>query len=80
MSQNNPEPIREVLGRVVRETWVKYCIQTGRTDKPSHLLAWDAISEWDKEADRVIGEAVVEFERQRIYRECVEMFDDEVMG
>lgn len=45
------------LGRVVREAWVKYCIETGDT-KPGHLTPYDQLSEWDKEADRVIGTAV----------------------
>lgn len=48
---------RDDLGRLVREAWVKYCIETGDT-KPSHLTPYDELSEWDKEADRRIGEAV----------------------
>lgn len=55
---------RDELGRLVRETWVKYCIETGDV-KPSHLLPYDALSEWDKEADRRIGEAVASETKQR---------------
>jgi hypothetical protein len=50
---------RDELGRLVRETWVRYCIETGDT-KPSHIAPYDELSEWDKEADRRIGEAVVQ--------------------
>jgi hypothetical protein len=42
---------------LVRETWVKYCLETGDT-KPSHITPYDELSEWDKEADRRIGEAI----------------------
>lgn len=49
---------REVLGMTVRAAWVTYCTETG-DDKPSHLTPWRALSDWDKEADRRIGEAVL---------------------
>lgn len=49
--------IRDYLGKIVRETWVAYCEETGVT-QPSHLVPWENLSEWDKEADRRIGEAV----------------------
>lgn len=48
---------RESLGRIVREAWVQYCKETGDS-KTSHIVPWEGISEWDKEADRRIGEAV----------------------
>ena len=48
---------RETLGKLVRETWVKYCLETGDF-KESHIKGWDFLSEWDKEVDRRIGEAV----------------------
>lgn len=48
---------REMVGRSVRETWVKYCIETG-DNKSSHLVPYDELSEWDKEADRRIGEVL----------------------
>lgn len=48
---------REILGRIVRAAWVQYCIETGDS-KTSHVTPWEGISEWDKEADRRIGEAV----------------------
>lgn len=49
--------IRDYLGKIVRQVWVAYCEETGVT-KPSHLVPWENLSEWDKEADRRIGEAV----------------------
>lgn len=49
---------REHYGRLVRETWVKYCLETGDT-KPSHIAPWEQLSEWDKEADRRIAEALL---------------------
>ncbi len=48
---------RDELGRIVRETWIAYCLETGDT-KPSHLAPYDELSEWDKEADRRIGETI----------------------
>lgn len=49
---------REFLGRTVRAAWLAYCKETGRTDKPSYVASWEDISEWDREVDRQIGEAV----------------------
>ena len=48
---------RDILGRVVREAWVKWAL-TQPNPKPSWLLSYDQITESDKEADRQIGEAV----------------------
>ena len=48
---------REMLGQKVRKVWVDYCLRIGDT-KPSHIAPWEALSEQDKEADRVIGEAL----------------------
>lgn len=48
---------RELLGRLVREVWVAYCLEIGDY-KPTHLALWDMLSESDKEVDRRIGEAV----------------------
>ena len=59
---------REWLGRVVRKAWVTYCHETGDT-KLSHIASWDELSEWDKEADRRIGVAVVEALLWRIAEE-----------
>lgn len=55
----DPEHRREWLGRLVRATWVAYCCSIGDF-KPSHLAAYDDLSEVDKEADRQIGESVWE--------------------
>jgi len=55
---NRPLPFdREVLGRMVREAWVRWA-QTQPTPKTSWLVAYDDLPEADKEADRQIGESV----------------------
>lgn len=46
------------LGQIVRAAWVAYCRETGIT-KPSHIASWEALSEWEKEVDRRIGQAVI---------------------
>lgn len=48
---------RDELGRLVRETWIAYCIEMG-DGKPSHLTGWDDLPEYDKEVDRRIGEGI----------------------
>lgn len=48
---------REQLGRLVRQVWTAYCLETGDL-KPSHVALWEEITEWDREVDRRIGEAV----------------------
>lgn len=63
---------REFLGRTVRYAWVAYCKETGRTDKPSHLASWEEISEWDREVDRQIGEAV----RRELLAAALKELDD----
>lgn len=57
MSGQEDRMDREQLGRLVRAEWVNYCIETGDT-KPSHIAPWEDLSDWDKEADRRIGEVV----------------------
>jgi hypothetical protein len=44
----------EHVAKIIRETWVNYCLETGNT-KPSHIAPWEELSEWDKEADRRIA-------------------------
>ncbi len=44
-------------GRIVRETWVA-CASEQDDPKPSHLIDWDELDEWNKEVDRRIGDAV----------------------
>jgi hypothetical protein len=51
------EDYRDVLGRVVRDAWVKWA-KAQPTPKPSWLVPYDDLSEPDKEADRQIGEAL----------------------
>lgn len=48
------------LGHIVREAWVAYCIETGRTERPDHIAPWEQMDEWSKEVDRRIGTAVAE--------------------
>lgn len=50
---------REKLGKLVREVWVAYCRDNGDT-QPSHIAEWEQLSEYDKEVDRQIGEAVAQ--------------------
>lgn len=49
---------REDVGRLVRDTWIAYCLEIGDT-KASHIAPWEELSEQDKEADRRIGDAVI---------------------
>lgn len=51
-------PERERLGRLVREAWVAYVRETQPNPKPSHVAPWEELSEWDKEADRRIADAL----------------------
>jgi hypothetical protein len=48
---------RERLGAVVRAAWVAWASQQPHP-KPSWLVDWDQLGEADREADRLIGEAV----------------------
>lgn len=48
---------RDVLGRAVREAWVRWA-ESQPNPKPSWLLSYDDLPESDKEADRQIGEHV----------------------
>ena len=52
------DPLRDQLGRLVRESWVRRCRSIGDT-KPSHLVPYDELSEADRETDRVIGEDIL---------------------
>lgn len=49
---------REEIGRLVRQVWVDYCKETGRIEKPSHVVPWEDLDDWDREIDRRIGEAL----------------------
>jgi len=51
---------RNFLGQIVREAWVKWAKQQPNP-KPSWLVPYDELSEADKEADRQIGEAVLQW-------------------
>ena len=58
------EAMRDTLGKVVRETWVK-CkqeeVMAGTAVKPEHLWPWENIPEREREVDRRIGEAVAAY-------------------
>ena len=56
---------REALGRLVREVWVE-CARELPGPKPSHLLPWDDLDDWNKEVDRRIGERVAAAGQERI--------------
>lgn len=51
---------RDTLGRMVREAWVRWA-KTQPAPKPSWLVAYDDLTEPDKEADRQIGEAIAKW-------------------
>lgn len=69
---------REALGRLVREVWVE-CASELPSPKPSHLLGWDDLDEWNKEVDRRIEERVAAAERERIAR-ALEREASEMVG
>lgn len=46
---------RDDLGREVRAAWIEWA-KTQPQPKPSWLVPYDQLPEWDKEADRMIGE------------------------
>ncbi len=56
---------REVLGKIVRETWIKWA-KKQPANKPSWLVEWNKLDEPDKEVDRLIGEAVVQHVFQQL--------------
>ena len=55
---------REALGRLVRETWVKWASEQPGP-KPSWLTGWDDLDDGQREVDMRIGEAVAAAERDR---------------
>lgn len=48
---------RDLLGRAVREAWVRWAAKQ-KNPKPSWLLGYDDLDESDKELDRQIGESI----------------------
>ena len=48
---------REELGKLVRETWIKYRVSIG-DKKLTHLIKWEFLTENEREVDRKIGEAI----------------------
>lgn len=49
---------RDLLGRIVRDAWVRWAANHP-DPKPSWLTPYDELAELDKEADRQIGEALL---------------------
>ena len=60
---------REALGRIVRETWVKWAKEQSNP-KGHWIVTWDALDAGQREVDMRIGEAVqaaaLARERQRV--------------
>lgn len=73
------EELRESLGRVVREAWVKWA-GTRRDPKPRHLAPYDQLSEEDKEADRQIGLAVFDYVVDHFNARRLELIDKKHRG
>jgi len=71
---------RDVLGRVVREAWVRWALAQPNP-KASWLVPYDELGEADKEADRQIGESVGRFvllgdaARASMQEECAWCYD-----
>ena len=62
---------RDDGGKLVREALVKYVLETCDDPKPSHVVPWgDMLSEWDKEADRRIFDAVCSVVRMETLKEA----------
>ena len=52
----NTDAFREYLGKLVRQTRIDFCIETGHDQKPEHIAIWDQLSDWDKEVNMRIGD------------------------
>jgi len=53
-------PIRDALGRAVRDAWVERC-RLKPDPRPDHLVPFESLSPFDQETDRHIGDAVVRY-------------------
>lgn len=56
MNNNNLDA--EELGKLVRKTWLDFCTETKLPQSHAHSAPWEELSQWEKEVDRRIGEAV----------------------
>lgn len=56
----DPAEPRELLGRIVRNTWVEWA-RDQPDPKPSWLLPWDELDDGRKEADMRIGLTLFEY-------------------
>lgn len=54
-----PREPRELLGRLVRQTWTEWAAEQPDA-KPSWLLPWEEIDEGQREVDMRIGEMLFE--------------------
>jgi hypothetical protein len=52
-------PVREQLGRIVRETWVAWA-QEQPDPKPGWLLGWDDLRDDEREVDMRIADAIAD--------------------
>jgi hypothetical protein len=59
-----PESDHEMLGRTVREEFMKWANEQPNP-KPSWLVPWDELSEAEKEVDRRIGRRLANLGRVR---------------
>src|SRR5579859_3771929 len=67
---------REDLGRLVRETWVKWASEQS-DPKPSWLTGWDELDEGQREVDCRIGEAAAAAGKERA-EALIQKRDDEI--
>jgi hypothetical protein len=68
---------RDDLGRIVREAWCRWaCAQPD--PKPSWLVPWESLPESDREADRLIAEAVLAHTNSRRLDLCEKKSRDEL--
>jgi len=56
---------REQVGRLVRQTWVRWASEQ-RRPKKSWLAGWDQLDQGQREVDMRIGEAVASLVRARV--------------
>jgi hypothetical protein len=52
-----PDELRELLGRAIHDARARRCELNPQSD---HITPWNEASEFDRETDRCIGDAVME--------------------
>lgn len=63
---NDFQQLREYLGQLVRQFWIERAAKHP-DPKPSWLVEWESLPEWDKEVDRWIGERLWVVFRDMLY-------------